>query len=45
MSDISPKHMLIIVFVHVSIIIELAFENGRVRGGKNAYNLLESLVV
>ena len=38
MSDISPKiiHMLIIAFVHVSIIIELAFENGRVRGGKNA---------
>ena len=38
MSDICPKiiHMLIIVFVHVSIIIELALENGRVCGGKNA---------
>ena len=49
LSDISPKiiHMLIHVigFVHVSIIIALAFENGRVRGGKNAWNLLESLVV
>ena len=47
MSDSSPKiiHMLIIVFMHVSITIQLAFENGRVRGGQNAWNLLESLVV